>query len=674
MDRASMSRRVWALAILVPIACGWGWFVSSTPIFRWNIQRSHDASRVVLGDYLFDFSSQTATSFVNDGTAASLLPNDNGLSFLATLKNRSAQNTGTTTAFRLTVFDHHERRMVHDIDLVIDNRSFPIFINERLIVVQKPNGLQWLDLSQGTDKWQELTTRMNKVLGVSTHQKQPVFSCTFQDVATPMQNTTELFRFSEEGELRLLASWKHLESATPGHYDTKLSGDCIFSIDVSGAYLESRSVLDGTLIDSILLEQPIARFAFSYWDDCLHDIGNQPSLYSLSGKRIPIPYAGWQSNTFYSKLSPDAKTRLWSDSERTLITETELGRTVCEIKEPGFQYVFLDPKTLISWGNGWGLTLRQHDLQTGETLVRWHPFWWVWPCLAVLSIATLCWALMWIQIPKHGAAWGWCDFYILMSLCMILLVTRVLVVGNFVTASRLSFVYAQAVCASGIFIAWYMLFFSAQRWIVRLMHLLATYFIVLLSTVIVFHERSLEACAQLILVSIPALMALPLFALIALYPMRSKRARDAQSAAATRSHVIKLRDLFWLMAFVALVLVTIKPLLPGMGAWLQLPWMLILLAWVTLFAWAGVAAALARSKRWRRVGAILVAAAFCLLAFDIGMICMAGEQWQTSYFDWQHEIIYLFRGCLSALVVSFFLARCLNVVTGCQPVTSTAEL
>jgi hypothetical protein len=673
MDRASMSRRFWALAILVPIACGWGWFVSSTPIFRWHTERSQHANRVVLGDYLFDFSSQTAKPFVNDGTAASLLPNDNGFSFLATLKNRSAQNTGTTTAFRLTVFDHHKKRMVHDIDLVIDNRSFPIFINERLIVVQKPNGLQWLDLSQGTDKWQELTTRMNKVLGVSTHQKHPVFSCTFQDVATPMQNTTELFRFSEEGELRLLASWKHLESATPGHYDTKLSGDCIFSIDVSGAYLESRSVLDGTLIDSILLEQPIARFAFSYWDDCLQDIGNQPNLYSLSGKRIPIPYAGWQSTRFYSKLSPDAKNRLWSDSERTLITETDSGRTVCEIKEPGFQYVFLDPKTLISWGNGWGLTLRQHDLKTGETLVRWHPFWWVWPCLALLSIATLGWALMWIQIPKHGAAWGWCDFYILMSLCMILLVTRVLVVGNFVTASRLSFVYAQAVCASGIFIAWYMLFFSAQRWIVRLIHLLATYLIVLHALVIVFHERPLEACAQLILVSIPALMALPLFALIALYSMRFKPLRDAQSRDATRSHVIQIRDLFWLMAIVALVLVTIKPLLLGMGVWLQLPWLLIQLAWVTFFAWAGVATALARNKRWGRVGAILVAAAFCLLAFEIGMICMAGEQWQSSYFDWQIESIYLLRGCLSALVVSFFLARCLNVVTGCQPVTSTVE-
>jgi hypothetical protein len=276
---------------------------------------------------------------------------------------------------------------------------------------------------------------------------------------------------------------------------------------------------------------------------------------------------------------------------------------------------------------------------------------------------------MWIQIPKHDAAWGWFDFYVLMSLCMIVLVSRVLVVGESTDVSRLSFIYAREVCASGIFIAWYMLFFSAQRWIVRLMHLLATYCIVLLSLVVALHESPLEACQGLILVSIPALMAVPLFALIAVCSMRFKPARDAQAAATTRSHVIQIRDLFWLMAIMALVLVTIKPLLPGMGAWLQLPWMLVQLTWVTLFAWVGVATALARSKRWGRVGAILVAAAFCLLALDIGMTCMAGEYWRGSYGSLFVRNYDLLKGCLSAFVVSFFLARCLKP-SGCGLIAS----
>lgn len=277
---------------------------------------------------------------------------------------------------------------------------------------------------------------------------------------------------------------------------------------------------------------------------------------------------------------------------------------------------------------------------------------------------------MWIQVPKRDAAWGWFDFYILMSLCMIVLVTRVLVVGESTDVSRLSFIYAREVCASGIFIAWYMLFFSSQRWIVRLMQLLATYCIVLLSLVVVLHESPLEACQGLILVSTPALMGLPLFALIALCSMRFKLARSAQSAAAaTRRHVVQIRDLFWLMAIVALVLVTIEPLLPGMGAWLQLPWMLVQLAWVTFFAWAGVATGLARDKRWARVGAVFVAVAFCLFVLDVGMTCMAGEYWRGSYGSWFVRNYDLLKGCLTTLVVSFFLARCLNVDTGCQPVS-----
>ena len=164
-------------------------------------------------------------------------------------------------------------------------------------------------------------------------------------------------------------------------------------------------------------------------------------------------------------------------------------------------------------------------------------------------------------------------------------------------------------------------------------------------------------------------MALLLFALIAVCSMRFKPASDAQSALTARSHVIQIRDLFWLMAIVALVLVTIKPLLPGMGAWLQLPWMLVQLAWVTFFAWAGIASGLARDKRWGRVGAVFVAAAFCLLVLDVGMTCMAGEYWRGAYGSWFVRNYDLLKGCLTTLVVSFFLARCLNVDTGCQPVS-----
>ena len=668
MDRVSMSSRFWALAILVPIACGWGWFVSSTPIFRWNNQRSHDASRVVLGDYLFDFSSHTAKPYVDDGTAASLFPQANGRSFRVNLENLSElqkeakRKGGVSSAVKLRVtgYDHRESKMVYDFDTSIEDQPGAFYANQWFVLIPTSEGLRWLDWTQESRNWQILLNAGSTQPWVWQHAELPIFSRTSTNPVIPTQATTELFRLANDGQLRLLTSWTHLVSITPNYYDTKFSGDRIYSVDLTGTKLECRSLSDGTLVDSFTLDGPVKSFRFSWTDDYIVETGSQWYYYSFTGKRIDNPLVEAKPNRISLKLSPDAVLGQWSDSKRSLITETESGRTVCEIKEPGMSYLFLDSQTLISWDNSWGITLRQYDLQTGATLVRWHPFWWVWPYLAVLSIATLGWVLMWIQIPKCDAAWGWCDFYILMSLCMILLVTRVLIVGNAQDFSRLSFVYAREVCSSGIFIAWYMLFFSAQRWIVRLMHLLATHCIVLLSLVVVFHEIPLEACQGLVLVSTPALVGLPGFALIALCSLRFKPARDALSAAARRSNVIQIRDLFWLMAIVALVLVTIKPLLPGMGAWLQLPWMLVQLAWITLFAWVGVVAALTRNKLWGRIGAILVTAAFCLLAFDIGITCVAGEQWLTPYISWRFGVIDLLKGCLSALVVSFFLARCLK--------------
>lgn len=665
-----MSSRFWALAILVPIACGWGWFISSTPIFRWNSQRSHDASRIILGDTLFDFSSQTAKPYVDDGTAASLFPRTNCRSYRVNLENRrELQNEakskgGVSSAFkmRITGYDHDDGRAIFDFDTSIEAQNLGLFAaNQWFVIIPTSEGLRWLDLNQDSRTWQILPNPGPIQPFVLQHPDLPVFRRTSADPVVPTQATTELFRLAEDGQLRLLSSWTHLVSATPNFFDTKFSENRIYSVDVTGAHLECRSLSDGTLVDSFTFAEPVKSFNFSWHNDFVEEKGAQGAYYSLLGKRIENPLVEAKPNRTYLKLSPGSALGLWSDSERTLITETESGRTVCEIKEPGMSYLFLDSQTLISWDNSWGITLRQYDLQTGETLVRWHPFWWVWLCLAVLSIATLGWALMWIQIPKHGAAWGWCDFYILMSLCMILLVSRVLVVGESTDVSRLSFIYAREVCASGIFIASYMLFFSAQRWVVRIMHLLATHCIVLLSLVVVLHERPLDACQGLILVSIPSLMVLPLFALIAVCSMRFKPASDAQSAAASRSHVIQIRDLFWLMAIVALILVTIKPLLPGMGAWLRMPWMLVQLAWITLFAWVGVVASLTRNKLWGRIGAILVAAAFCLLAFDIGMTCAAGEPWLTQYITWPFGIIDLLKGCLSALAVSFFLARCLKL-------------
>ncbi|MCY2984116.1 MAG: hypothetical protein NTY15_10850 [Planctomycetota bacterium] len=664
MDRTSLVRRIRVLAVLVPIVCGWGWFISAAPIIRWNNQSLSSNKRVVFGDYLFDLSTKTATPFVDDLTAKSFPPNANGFSYRSAAKKDLSlgkqKAPSPEVTFRNTVYNHSQGRMVHDFEVTIGRNTWPRFVTERFLVVEAAEELRGLDLSRSKEDWQVLSIAGSGKRIVWSHSEQPVFRRTYKNPTATTQGTTELFRFTEGGEIQLLTSWTHLANATLWFSDTKFSGNRIFSIDVTGANLESRSTLDGKLVESIPLETPVTSFAFWNATDCLCDIGVKGIFYSLNGKRLtnPVDQTAWQGSL--RDLSPDARNCLWTDGKRAFITDAESGRLVCEIKEHGLRFVFLDSQTLISTDSGWGLTLRQHDLVTGETLLRWRPFWWMLPCLAALSSSTLVWIWLWIRMPKPDTNWGWSDFYILLSLIMAGLISRVTFVGDPNDTSRSSFLYAQAVCSSGIFLAWTMLFFGSQRWILRLIHLLAVYGIVLISLAVVLPDRPLEACQGLIMVSLPSVFALPIWIAVAIYSRLRQRARSERSDDSLKQQSIQLRELFWLMGIVALCAIGLKPLLPGMGAWFQLPWGLLQLAWVTVSACTGIVTALSRNRRWERVGFILCTISLCLLTVDVSMISIHGEFWQFRYSNWLGTHASLLIACVGTLVTSFVFARCLK--------------
>ena len=653
-----------ALAVLVPIACGWGWFISAAPIIRWNNQKLFDNKRIVFGDYLFDFSKRTATTFVDDLTAKSFPPNANGFSYRAAAKKDLSHGKlkalSPEVTVRNTVYNHSQRRMVHDFEVSIGRNSWPRLVTERFLVIEEAQELRWLDLSRSTEDWHVLSIAGSGKRIVWPHSELPIFRRTFPDPAAKTQGTTELFRFTEEGEIQLLTSWSHLASTTPDIYDAKFSGNRIFSIDVTGANLESRSISDGKLVESIPLETPLTSFAFWLNKDCLGDSGVKGIFYSFNGKRLinPLDQTAWKGSL--RDITPDAKICLWTDFKRAYISDAESGRLVCEIKEPEASFFFLDSQTLISTDSGWGLTLRQHDLATGETLSRWRPFWWMWPSLAVLSISTLVWIWLWVRMPRPQPDWGWIDFYILLSLIMAGLIARVICVGNPNDTSRLSFLYAQMVCSSGIFLAWTMLFFGSQRWILRVIHWLAVYGLVLIALAVVLPDRPLEACQGLIMVSLPSFFALPIWIAVAIYSRLRQGTRREQSNDSLRQQSIQLRELFWLMGIVALCAIGLKPLIPGMGAWHQLPWELLQLAWVTVCAFTGLVTSLSRNRRWVRVGFILCTISLCLLTVDVSMISIHGEFWKSRYSIWLGTHARLLIACLGTLVTSFLFAQCLK--------------
>ena len=665
LDRANYSRRLWALVALVPIACGWAWFLSSVPVQRWNSQKFKDSTRIALGDYRFDFSSQTVTPMWEDLTAVTGFPNPRGFSYktirLEDHVTGKTKGTSRQMTFRNTVYDHREKRMVHDFELSVSD-GYPQFIHERMLVVQTSKELRWLDLNRGTQDWQSVPNLKSERPVVLSDYPNSVFRRTYYGPKATTQSTTELFRFTDEGQLLLLSTWSHAASWNPSFDDTNFSSERIYSLDVTSAFLESRSTVDGRLVDSIPFEAPITSFSFWYHDDVLLEKGTQKNFHSLAGKPLvnPLDSSVWKGSLY--AISPDAKSCLWTDFQRAIVTEAASGKWLCEIKEVGQEFggrfVFLDSKILVSTDNSWGLTLRQHDITTGETLLRWRPFWWILPCLIPLAIATLVWIWFWIRLPKPNTNWGWFDLYILMSLCMLGLVARVLCVGDPTDLSRLSFRYAQAICASGIIVAWYMLLFGSQRWIIRLIHLLATYSIVLLSLAAVLRDRPIEACQGLIVVSLPALFALPVWIVIAISLWIRRSRAQKQNGLPVRQHTIQMRDLFWFMGVMAVVMLGLKPLLPGMGAWLQMPWGLMITAWVGICSSLGLATALTQHKLGSRLGIVLSGLAALPSFVDIAMMNIDGEFWWLPLTQGRVSDVPFLMGCLSTVAITFVLAKC----------------
>jgi hypothetical protein len=673
ITRDLLFQRLRLLLVLVPIACGWGWFLCTVPVLQWNHKRFAHEHRVVYGDWVFDFSTQTATRYVDDSTAASMPPNANGVSYRQNGKllptEPGAKSSPPRRVVRNTVYDHRTKQLVHDFELPIDNILRCHFVTDRFYMIQSQESIEWLDLRHGTKDWQSIP---NPELGDSftwPHPSQPVIRCTYRSSISRNHRTTHLYRFQEDGQIQLLASWPHLTSTSSHFYDVKFSGDRVYTVDTTGAFLESRSIVDGSLIESIPFDAPLAAFNFSLSDDYVMERGN---FIGLNGKVLERPFDGTNTSRLYPNLSSDGKTCVWYRSERSLVTNAETGEVICEIQEPGDRYEFLDSETLVSTSPGWGLTLRQHDLTTGKTLSQWSPFWWMWPSLAVLLVLSAIWTWSWVHFPKRITSmgspqeeavvpWGWIDFYVLLALSLAGLVARVLSVGFPEDVSRLSYLYAQAISISSLFLAWYMVFFSAQRWIVRVIRLLATYGIILIALVAAMRGSPLEACQGLFAVSLPAVYAMPFWTIGAVLAWRSRRRKDVKATETVRQHRIQMKDLFWLTGIAAVVLIAIRPLLPGMGARFQFHRELLQLVWAALCTWVGLGTGLTPNKRWARVGVVLCLVSAGLFGLSLVMLAIEGPFWQHRFLNGIGVNGFLVFHCSYVFATSFLFARCLKV-------------
>ncbi len=193
------------------------------------------------------------------------------------------------------------------------------------------------------------------------------------------------------------------------------------------------------------------------------------------------------------------------------ITDPVTDQLVCKIQNPGERYEFLDAGTLISTTPWFGLTIRQHDVKTGATVLTWQPFAWVLPILALGILSSLIWIGLWLRLWRPSMTWAWSDLHVVLGLLIVLIVVRLRSFGEAEQIRVYLTTLAIYLTSGFVFTAWAWMILGNGSIVNRLAHGLIVYAIVLAGLAQALSTNQALAWMGVALVTIPSMLALPFF-------------------------------------------------------------------------------------------------------------------------------------------------------------------
>ena len=635
MSRARMT----LLLLLVPLSALWCWLCIHAPIFGWNnLTNFGDGQRFSLGHqtwidgFVFDIGDRHVASVKDKWEAEPAGP---GFGMSGSL----VASTSSQLTVRLDLTSHSERRVVRSIE-----RDFPVLSNFRIaagrfVVADGDGKIQWLDVEDPNEEWHTLTNQPGSEVWLWVHPQLPVFRRTAIKPQPPSQKLpqkfTELYRFDAQGQLTLLGSWLNGSSGNNGPADVWFQGETIATCDLSGKFIELRSVEDGQLVKQLELSPPIdlTTQKFRFTDDLLTiESGGRYRYYCISCEKwLEPPWVdddGWTPAALV--LSPHARFALWMDFARAaaVITDPKTGSQLCQLKDVGERYVFLDGSTLISIDPWLGLTIRNHDLATGATLLTWRPFWWVLPGLLLAILAGACWIGAWLRMPTSEPFSAWLDLHLLLLVLMALIVLRIKSIGGDNDTLRMAYQHAIYLTSSFLFVAWAWLITGRESAISRLSHWLIVYIIVLGGLAQTLHKQTDLAWMGVALVTIPSLLALPIFLTARFRGWQWFCVKGStQEIAASRPGFMSLRQIMLVTAIFALLSLAARPLMPGLAGMFQLQWPIWEAAGVTLSGLVALCLANSNHVQWKRLAAGIAIVVVLLLVADALALAIHARGW-----------------------------------------------
>lgn len=642
MTRHTFHSRILLLLALLPLSALWAWLCVRTPDFGWvNLNSFGDGQRFSLGHhprnwkdgFVFDIEKRQLEAVTNRLAAE---PPRSGMGLNASF----VSNTNKQWIIRLELSS--QQRIVRAIE-----RSFPVnsnfrFVAGRFIVSDAEGEIQWLDVEDPTETWHTFTNTPGQEVWLWVHPKLPVFRRTATKPIPPAstqlpQRFTELYRFDEQGQLTLLGSWPNAMSGKADLGDAWFQGETIATCDLSGKFLELRSLDNAQLVKTLELTPPIdlTTQKFRLFDDLLKvESGSGNRYYCISQERwLSSPWDeaqdGWTRAS--AELAPDSRGVLWCDraAGAAVITDPATDSSICKLANVGERFQFLDASTLISIDSWFGLTIRRHDATTGATLLTWRPFWWVPLALTLAILGSAGWMATWLRMPQKNSLTAWADLHLLLFILMALIVLRLQAIGFVTDTMRMPYQHAIYLTSGFVFVAWAWLINGHGSVISRLSHWLIVYLIVLGALAQTLSTETNLAWMGAALVTIPSILALPVFLVARLrrwHWFDSQKQLDAVDGGSTQ--FISLRQIMLVTAIFALLSLLVRPIMPGVAGVLQLQWPIWEAAGITLCGLVALSLATANRRWLQQVAVGLAALVFLVFAVDALAMTIYVRPWK----------------------------------------------
>jgi hypothetical protein len=326
------------------------------------------------------------------------------------------------------------------------------------------------------------------------------------------------------------------------------------------------------------------------------------------------------------------------------------------VREPTDKPEVLDEHRLLFPSHAFGFSAKIVEIPTGKFVRSLVPLWWVPWFVGVVAMVYLCGAVGWMRASAGEEGWAWLDIALVGGVALLILSVR-LYAGDRFETYRSPHRFINGICITGLTLTVVWLVLGRSRLVLRGLPLLLMLACVITVRHVLWGDRPVQVWRTTMSMLVPVIYALLICLTAKLLRIGFTRKRPAVDgtsngdAVAPIRSTFQLRDLLLAVACIAVLLTSLRPLLPTVATIGDTRW-LSPLSIKGICAMLLVGAAMLSARRWIFFCAVALAlvTAAALVTRDLSEFVRNEDLPWT----WTYQLVPL--GCtFSAGIVSFAL-------------------